>query len=133
VTKIQQEIYKMKTKITLQAALLCLAALFLAGCQHTVTRAEAANAGYVFDQPRPVLQGLGIAHSTSPRLGMRVSGQIYLPAVYGKQNQVGFFMSHNEGDTFMGPVPISDPDGKVAAHGEQSPALALGHTQIYAR
>ncbi|MEO6964479.1 MAG: hypothetical protein ABI076_01110, partial [Acidobacteriaceae bacterium] len=121
----------MKTRRYLQAVLFGLAALFLAGCKHPATHPEPVSTGYVFDQPTPVLQKLGIARSTSARLGMRVSGQVYLPVVYGKQNRFGFFMSPNEGDTFMGPVPISAPDGNVVAHGEASPMFALGTTQLY--
>lgn len=119
----------MSNKIYLHTAV-CLIALAIAGCGHMKTRTDEAD--YAFDaKPVPVLQNLGIAHSVSARLGTRVSGEVYLLAVYGNQDQLGLTMSHNEGDTYMPPSPISSPASRVTLYGEASPSLAMSATELY--
>lgn len=120
----------MRTALFLPAAAVCCATVMVAGCNHARSQREAGRFGFE-PQPAAVIEKLGIAFSTSPRLGMSTSGAIYLPAVFAKEDQLGFFMSHNEGDTFMGPIQISAPGARVTAHGEATPTLALGPTQIY--
>ncbi len=110
-----------------------LAALSITACSIMPARPTTSHPNYAFEQhPRSVLAQIGITPSTSPRLAVRVSGEIYLLGVFGKDGRLGFFMSHNGGDTFMGPIAISEPGARVTAHGEASPSLAVGPTQIYA-
>jgi hypothetical protein len=117
---------------SLKRTSLCLLVLSLAACNST-RRPPRVGSDYVLEpHPRAVLKGLGITPSASPRLGLSTSGEIYLLAAYGKGGRLGFFMSHNGGDTFMGPIPISESGVPVAAYGEASPSLAFSRTEIYA-
>ena len=122
----------MKIRASLGLRLLWTA-LLVAGCGRMESpQRRPRNVRYTFEpQPGRVIERLGIPSSTSPRVAMSTSGAIYLPAVFGKEHQFGFFMSHNEGDNFIGPIRISAPNARVTAHGEASPNLVLGPTQIY--
>ena len=103
-----------------------------ASCQRAKNTGSPNALGYIFEpQPSAVLENLRIHPSSSPRLGMSTSGMVYFPVVYGKEASLGFFMSHNEGDTFMAQAPVSAPGMHVIAHGEASPALAIAPEQIY--
>jgi hypothetical protein len=56
-------------------------------------------------------------------------------AVYGAHGstpQLGLAISHDGGDTFSPPVPVSAQGAEVNSHGENSPSLALTPTEIYA-
>jgi hypothetical protein len=122
----------MKARSHLPAVFTCVAILFLASCNRVRgTQATSRNEGYVFSQPVPILEQLGIPHSTSARLGTRVSGEVYLLTAYGSDNRLGLVMSHNEGDTYMAPIPISGPDARITLHGEASPSFAMGDTELY--
>jgi hypothetical protein len=69
-----------------------------------------------------------------PRLAADPSGTIYMLALYGGPNptRLGLFASHNGGDSFGEPVPVTDAGAEVISHGENSPSLAFGATEIYA-
>ncbi len=85
-------------------------------------------------EPRAVLAEAGVLSSQDPKLAPRASGAIYMLAVYEAEDrsQLGLFISHDGGDTFAPPVPIGRKGADVNSHGENSPSLALGTTEVYA-
>ena len=85
-------------------------------------------------EPRAVLADLGIDQSRDPKLALRPSGALYILALYGShsESQLGLFASHDLGDSFAPPVPVSAKGARVSSHGENSPSLAFGSTAIYA-
>jgi hypothetical protein len=85
-------------------------------------------------QPRAVLAEAGLTPSNDPRLALSHSGALHMLAVYGEhgQAQLGLAISHDGGDTFQPPVPVSEQGALVSSHGENSPSLALTPTEIYA-
>jgi hypothetical protein len=92
-------------------------------------------ATYRFESaPRAVLAAAGARYSRDPKLAIRASGAIYMLAVYGEQSatQLGLFVSHDGGDSFAPPVQISEKGARVISHGENSPSLAFGSTEVYA-
>ena len=53
--------------------------------------------------------------------------------MYGQEHpQLGLFLSHNGGDSFAPPVPVSEPGAHVHSHGENSPSLVYRPTETYA-
>ncbi|MGE0406367.1 MAG: sialidase family protein [Candidatus Korobacteraceae bacterium] len=104
--------------------------LLLAG-----TSCRSSRPSYVFeDQPRPVLAELGIDGARNPKLAITPAGVLFLLAAGNEQGQTRLFfaMSHDGGDTFMPPVAVSEPGEQVSSHGQNSPSLAIGATEIYA-
>jgi hypothetical protein len=96
---------------------------------------ETRTATYQLEsQPRAVLAQAGIAPSNDPKLALAASGALHMLAVYGAHGstQLGLAISHNGGDTFSTPVPVSAVGAEVSSHGENSPSLALTPTEIYA-
>ncbi len=111
--------------ITLTAAVLLLAA----------SGAPRVSGGYQFE-PRPStpLSMYG-APSRDPKLALRASGAVYMLAVYGGhgRSRLGLAISHDGGDSFAPPVPVSVKHAKVSSHGENSPSFAFGRsTEMYA-
>jgi hypothetical protein len=110
-------------------------ALALVGCARPLADAGAASAPYRFEgQPRAVLEGVAIKTSRDPKLFVSPSGDIYLLAVFGLhgESQLGLSTSHDGGDTFGPPVPVSAIGAQVNSHGENSPVLVATPTEIYA-
>lgn len=109
---------------------------------------------YQFEtEAKEVLNELGMATSRDPKLALRASGGVYLMSAYtftdskpaevaeptssshhggGGLLQLGLAVSNDGGDSFSAPVPISEKGAKVSSHGENSPSLAFGATEIYA-
>ena len=86
-------------------------------------------------EPRAVLAQAGITPSNDPKLALAASGALHMLAVYGAHGstaQLGLAISHDGGDTFSPPVPVSAQGAEVNSHGENSPSLALTPTEIYA-
>ena len=84
---------------------------------------------YQFEsESRAILEPLQVPSSRHPKLGMRASGGVYMSAVYEDEDleRLGLFISHNGGDAFAPPVPISAPGVNVSSHGENSPSLVFG-------
>ena len=111
--------------ITLAAAVLLLAA----------SGAPGVSGGYQFE-PRPStpLSMYG-APSRDPKLALRASGAVYMLAVHGGhgRSRLGLAISHDGGDSFAPPVPVSTKQAKVSSHGENSPSFAFGRsTEMYA-
>jgi len=106
------------------AALLAL----LAGC------GRAPHPSYQFE-PRgsKVLQSIA-SYSADPQLGLSPSGIVDLLALYGTsdKSRLGMLVSHNGGDSFSSPIPISNADAEVRAQGESSPSLVVTSTAVYA-
>lgn len=122
--------------------------------------AKTKTESYQFETKALALNDLGMATSRDPKLALRASGGIYLLSVYtwptsttkaetkpttaNETNetsehhagsgfaQLGLSVSHDGGDTFSAPVPISEKTAKVSSHGENSPSLAFGATEMYA-
>jgi hypothetical protein len=93
------------------------------------------GAVYRFEpEPRAVLLAAGAQSSRDPKLALRASGALYMLAVYGEQGaaQLGLFVSHDGGDSFEPPIAISEKGARISSHGENSPSLAFGSTEVYA-
>ena len=117
-----------KQSRTRNAVLLLSFLLPVAGC-HTAPRSN-----YQFEsQPSNVLAAVAKS-SMDPQLGISPSGTLYLLALYGNEEKrrLGMAVSHNGGDTFDPPIPISDGNATVRAQGESSPNLFATSTSIYA-
>ena len=98
-------------------------------------RRDRSAVGYRFESdPRAVLAKSAIIKSRDPKLAVRASGALYMLGVYETEgrSRLGLFISHDGGDRFAPPVPISDSAADVSSHGENSPSLAFGATEIYA-
>jgi len=69
-----------------------------------------------------------VPSSRDPRLSLRASGALYLLAVTGghKGASAALAVSHNRGDSFAPPRPISGKDAAVSSHGENSPNFSFG-------
>ena len=90
---------------------------------------SASVPSYQFEpDSRAVLEPLQIPSSRHPKVGMRASGGVYMSGVYkeGDHERLGLFISHNGGDAFAPPVPISAAGVSVSSHGENSPSLVFG-------
>jgi hypothetical protein len=100
----------------------------LAGCSRT------PHPNYQFE-PRgsKVLQSIA-SYSADPQVGLSPSGIVDLLALYGTvdKSRLAMLVSHNGGDSFSSPIPISDADAEVRAQGESSPTLAVTSTAVYA-
>lgn len=93
------------------------------------TSPAAGLPNYHFEpKSRAVLVPLQVPSSRHPKISMRASGGVYMSGVYeeGDQTRLGLFISHNGGDAFAPPVPISAPGVSVSSHGENSPSLVFG-------
>ncbi len=79
-------------------------------------------------ESRAILEPLQLSSSRHPKVDMRASGGVYLLGVYqeGDSTRLGLFSSHNGGDAFDPPTPISEPTVNVSSHGENSPSLDFG-------
>ncbi len=84
-------------------------------------------------EPRAVLAALGVESARFPKLAVAASGALYLLAVEKAESseRLALSISHDGGDTFGTPVPVSAAGAAISAHGENSPALALTPTEIY--
>lgn len=127
----------MKWKQIVLFSLLPLISACLTGSGSDSADAQQTTAAgwYHFESsPRAVLTEIGEESSRDPRLAVRASGALYLLGVVseGRSNRLGLFISRDGGDHFSGPVPVSRPGAGVVSHGENSPSLAFGDTEIYA-
>jgi hypothetical protein len=96
-------------------------------CRSTETRSVQFES-----KPRNVLVNVGISSSSDPKLAVSSSGTVALLSVYGEENpQLGLFVSHNGGDAFTSPLPVSEPGKHVHSHGENSPSLIYRPTETY--
>jgi hypothetical protein len=90
---------------------------------------------YQFEpEARKVVAQAGIKSSRDPKLALDASGTLYLLSVAGEDGdrpQLNLLMSHDGGDTFMGPVPVSERGVEINSHGENSPSLVVRPTEIY--
>ncbi len=116
-------------------SLLLVTSTTLWSCQSPAADSPARDDPFQFEsQARAVLGHF--SQSRDARLGARASGALYLLGVYREAEeaapQLGLFVSHSGGDSFAGPVPVSAPESVVSSHGENSPTLAFGRTEIYA-
>ena len=119
-------------------SLVLLSAVFLLGLsacsdiEADFAESTSPSAGYPSYQFEPasraVLESLQVPSSRHPKLSMRASGGVYMSGVYEEEGQtrLGLFISHNGGDAFAPPVPISAPGVSVSSHGENSPSLVFG-------
>jgi hypothetical protein len=93
-------------------------------------------AAYQFEAvPRPVLAAASRTSSWNPKLGRWAADALYLLAVSGspEHSQLCLSVSHDGGDTFSAPVPVSDGGVQIRSDGEANPSLAVsGHGGIYA-
>lgn len=111
------------------AAPLCVATLLLPSCKRV------PHTAYAFElQPRVVFQPEEISGSRDPKLDVSSSGMLSMLIVYKDrgESRLGFTMSHDGGDHFMTPIPVSPPGSAVQSHGENSPTLIALPTAIYA-
>jgi hypothetical protein len=93
------------------------------------TAPSLSGADYQFEpEARAVLEPLQIPSSRHPKVDMRASGGVYMLGVYqeGDSTRLGLFTSHNGGDAFAPPTPISGANVNVSSHGENSPSLDFG-------
>lgn len=101
-----------------------MAVLLTASCNRT------APAPWIFEpHARAILNGGG-----AQELAVDSSGAPGMLVLYGEggKSRVGYTMSHDGGDGFMPPVPVSAPEASVNAQAESSPTLAKVPTAIYA-
>jgi hypothetical protein len=77
---------------------------------------------------------LGISSSQRPQLAFSTAGNLYLLSVYedGGKQRLALVTSPDGGDTFSGPVTISDGEAAVSARGENGPSLAQQGMAVYA-
>jgi hypothetical protein len=118
---------KMRTDVI---EMVIASAVALAGCGPPAT-----NGTYRFEaEPRAVLESVGIEGARDPKLVVSPSGVIYVLAVHGRhgQSQLSLSISHDGGDTFGAPVPVSAEGASISSHGENSPVLVVTPTEIYA-
>jgi hypothetical protein len=87
-------------------------------------------AAWIFE-PQP--KG-GVAVGSAQDIAVDSSGTPGMLLVYNEdgKSRVGYTMSHDGGDNFMHPIPVSDPDAYVSVQGETTPTLAKVPTAIYA-
>ncbi len=107
--------------------ILIVAIIGIAGCKR--------DPKYRFqDQPVSLSEEADAVSSKHPKLAVSSSGTLYLLAVVGDDegSRLSLLMSHDGGDTFMAPVPVSEAGARVSSHGQNSPSLARTATQIYA-
>jgi hypothetical protein len=85
-------------------------------------------------KPRPVFKEIKTAISQKPQIALSTSDALYLLAVAGEEDhqRLVLSISHDGGDTFNLPVPVSSEDGVVAAHGENGASLVQTPTAVYA-
>ncbi len=109
--------------------LACLTVFFGTGCG---SRSEGAaplpEASMTFEKTaRPIIQGGEPVLSRDPKLISEPSGALYALVVYGREqaDRLGVWMSHDGGDTFHGPVPVSSDGASVTSHGENSPSFVF--------
>jgi hypothetical protein len=110
-------------------------ALAFAGCSRQSAGAGAPSPPYRFEgQPRAVLMPVEIRSSRDPKLAVSAAGGIYLLAVHGThgESRLSLFTSHDGGDSFSPPVPVSPAGARVNSHGENSPVLVNTPTNVYA-
>lgn len=99
------------------------------------SRGTSPPARYQFEpESRALLTHSGIKSSRDPKLALKASGAVYMLAVIEQDghSRLGLFVSHDGGDEFSPPIPVSERDADVVTHGENSPSLAFGATEIYA-
>lgn len=98
-------------------------------------RPKAAPAYRFERQAAAVMRVPGATFSRSPQVGLAPSGALFVLGVYGDEDksQLGLAISHDGGDTFLPPEPVSDPNVLVRTGGENSPSLAVTSTAIYAQ
>lgn len=92
-------------------------------------------AGYRFEaQPRPAFGGGALKETGDPRLAMHASRLLYTLATYTTEGKkrLGLFCSHDGGDHFDPPVPVSEPGATVKGHGESSPSMAFHRGAVFA-
>jgi hypothetical protein len=100
-----------------------------------VRRSYTSTSRLAFEsKPRPVFKEIKTAVSQKPQIALSTSGALYLLAVAGEEDHQHLVLSisHDGGDTFSTPVPVSSEDAVVAAHGENGPSLVQTPTAVYA-
>ncbi|HUF17645.1 MAG TPA: hypothetical protein VMS12_06350 [Thermoanaerobaculia bacterium] len=105
----------------------CLCTLIAAGCAPTTEgTAAVGEAPLTFEaDARPIIQKSDSVLSRDPKLISEPSGALYALVVHGEgqADQLGVWMSHDGGDTFHGPVAVSEKGSSVTSHGENSPSF----------
>ena len=82
--------------------------------------------------PRPVLRDLGIQQSERPVLAVTENNNLYLLAQDSTTKRLMLAMSHDGGDVFMKPVPVSAEDAHIMAASENGPSLVTRGMYQYA-
>ena len=111
-----------------------LVLLACAGCGSSETEVPTTRSEIRFEeQPRSVLSLPMIRASRDPKVAVRASGAVYLLAPYrgASDMELGLFISRDGGDHFAPPVPVSQEGSEVSSHGENSPTLGFGRTEVY--
>lgn len=121
----------MLERLTVFAGLAALvAAVLSAGACSTAGRAPAIQ----FElEPRPVFAQPGVVAARFPKLAVAASGALHLLVIEQTESRERLVLriSHDGGDSFGAPVPVSPAGAPISAHGENSPVLALTPTEIY--
>jgi hypothetical protein len=115
-----------------KAAVLLIAVLILAGW---FVRRNTRQAVFSFEgKPRGVLHDLKIDSSQKAQLAITTSGMISMLAVEGAEDEQRLVLtvSHDGGDSFSAPTPVSEPGAVVKSHGENTPSLAQTAMSTYA-
>jgi hypothetical protein len=100
------------------------ATLLLAGCQRGPLKFDGA--------PRPIFENVGVAASERVAFANTENGNLYVLGVDGAKKKLVMMMSHDGGDAFMRPVPVS-PDGvNVQYRSENGPSIAASGMNVYA-
>jgi hypothetical protein len=100
------------------------ASLLLAGCQRGPFKFDGA--------PRPIFESVGVRASERVAFASTENGNLYVLGVDGEKKKLVMMMSHDGGDNFMPPVPVS-PDGvNVQYRSENGPSLAARGMNVYA-
>src|ERR1700753_1392945 len=115
-----------------KVAVLLIAVLVLGGW---FVRRSHEQPAFAFEgKPRDVLHELNIASSQKAQLAITTSGMISMLAVEGAEDEQRLVLtvSHDGGDSFSAPTPVSDPGAVVKSHGENTPSLAQTAMSTYA-
>jgi hypothetical protein len=83
-------------------------------------------------EPRPIFENVGVRTSERVAFSSTENGNLYVLGVDGEKKKLVMMMSHDGGDNFMLPIPVS-PDGvNVQYRSENGPSLVASGMNVYA-
>ncbi|MCI0350171.1 MAG: glycoside hydrolase [Acidobacteriales bacterium] len=118
----------MKRKIVIIA----IAVLLIVGASTFVIVSRSSAPFTAEPQPRAVLEAADLDDTRRPVVAVTESGAVYMLAVAGDPGRLMLSMSHDGGDSFMPPQPVSPAGASVNAHGENGPSFYVRAMSTYA-